>query len=121
MLTCLEENGKLQNLIIERVPGSNEIPSGIDLILNNNSLDCIIGLGVVIKGSTSHHHLVAKSSGNAMQNLALQYHTPVINGIVVTDDIHSAEERITGKLDRGLEFARAALEMAVLRKKWTKT
>jgi 6,7-dimethyl-8-ribityllumazine synthase len=121
VLSCLEENGKLQNLIIERVPGSNEIPSGIDLILNNNSLDCIIGLGVVIKGSTSHHHLVAESSGHAMQNLALQYHTPVINGIVVTDDLRSAEERITGQLDRGLEFARAALEMAVLRKKWTKT
>ena len=55
VLSCLEENGKLQNLIIERVPGSNEIPSCIDLILNNNSLDCMIGLGVVIKGSTSHH------------------------------------------------------------------
>jgi 6,7-dimethyl-8-ribityllumazine synthase len=55
-----------------------------------------------------------------MQNLALQYHTPVINGIVVTDDMHSAEQRIIGQLDRGLEFARAALEMAVLRKKWTK-
>ena len=121
VLSCLEENGKLQNLIIERVPGSNEIPSCIDLILNNNFLDCIIGLGVVIKGSTSHHHLVAESSGQAIQKLALQYHTPVINGIVVTDDIHSAEERITGQMDRGLEFAKAALEMAVLRKKWTKT
>ena len=67
VLSCLEENGKLQDLLIERVPGSNEIPSCIDLILNNNSLDCIIGLGVVIKGSTSHHHLVAESSGHAMQ------------------------------------------------------
>ena len=120
VLSCLEENGKLQNLIIERVPGSNEIPSCIDLILNNNSLDCIIGLGVVIKGSTSHHHLVAEASGHALQNLAMQYHTPVINGIVVTDDLQSAEERITGPLDRGLEFAKAALEMAALRKKWTK-
>jgi 6,7-dimethyl-8-ribityllumazine synthase len=44
----------------------------------------------------------------------------VINGIVVTDDLQSAEERITGPLDRGLEFAKAALEMAALQKKWTK-
>jgi 6,7-dimethyl-8-ribityllumazine synthase len=63
---------------------------------------------------------VAEASGHALQNLAIQYHTPVINGIVVTDDLQSAEERITGPLDRGLEFAKAALEMAALRKKWTK-
>ncbi len=120
VLDCLEENGKLQNLIVERVPGSNEIPSAVDLILNSRSFDSIIGLGVVIKGSTSHHQLVAELSGYALQNLSLQYHTPVINGIVVTDNVQAAEERITGPLDRGSEFARAAIEMAALKKKWTR-
>ena len=120
VLDCLEENGKLQNLIVERVPGSNEIPSAVDLILDSSSLDSIIGLGVVIKGSTSHHQLVAELSGYALQNLSLQYHTPVINGIVVTDNVQAAEERITGPLDRGSEFARAAIEMAALKKKWTR-
>ena len=120
VLDCLEENGKLQNLIVERVPGSNEIPSAVDLILDSSSLDSIIGLGVVIKGSTSHHQLVAELSGHALQNLSLQYHTPVINGIVVTDNVQAAEERITGPLDRGSEFANAAIEMAALKKKWTR-
>ena len=120
VLDCLEENGKLQYLIVERVPGSNEIPSAVDLILDSSSLDSIIGLGVVIKGSTSHHQLVAELSGYALQNLSLQYHTPVINGIVVTDNVQAAEERITGPLDRGSEFARAAIEMAALKKKWTR-
>jgi 6,7-dimethyl-8-ribityllumazine synthase len=110
----------LQNLLIERVPGSNEIPSGIDLLLKNQTFNCMVGLGVVIKGSTSHHHLVAEASGHALQTISLQYHTPVINGIVVTDDIQSAEDRITGHIDRGLEFAEAALQMAQLHKKWTK-
>ena len=120
VLDCLEENGKLQNLIVERVPGSNEIPSAVDLILDSSSLDSIIGLGVVIKGSTSHHQLVAELSGHALQNLSLQHHTPVINGIVVTDNVQAAEERITGPLDRGSEFARAAIDMAALKKKWTR-
>ena len=118
--SCLEENGKLGKLLIERVPGSNEIPSCIDLILQNSSLDCMIGLGVVIKGSTSHHHLVAESTAHSLQTLSMQYHIPIINGIVVTDDLHSAEQRIVGDIDRGLEFAQAALHMAQLRKKWTK-
>jgi 6,7-dimethyl-8-ribityllumazine synthase len=114
------ENAGLQNLLIERVPGSNEIPSGIDLILQNKTFDCFVALGVVIKGTTSHHHLVAEASGHALQKISLQYHIPVINGIVVTDDIKSAEDRITGHIDRGLEFAEAALHMAQLHKKWTK-
>ena len=91
-----------------------------DIILQNKTFDCFVALGVVIKGTTSHHHLVAEASGHALQKISLQYHIPVINGIVVTDDIKSAEDRITGHIDRGLEFAEAALHMAQLHKKWTK-
>jgi 6,7-dimethyl-8-ribityllumazine synthase len=52
--------------------------------------------------------------------LVVRYNTPIINGIVVTDTLQDAEERITGKLDRGHEFAQAAIEMGNLQKKWTK-
>ena len=104
--SCLQEKGMLKKLLIERVPGSNEVPSGIDLILEGTSFDCMIGLGVVIKGSTSHHHLVAEASGHALQNLSVKYHTPIINGIVVTDDLQSAEDRIVGEIDRGKNLHR---------------
>ena len=117
---CLQEKGMLKKLLTERVPGSNEVPSGIDLILESASFDCMIGLGVVIKGSTSHHHLVAETSGHSLQNLSVKYHTPIINGIVVTDDLQSAEDRIVGEIDRGKEFAKAALHMAHLKRKWTR-
>lgn len=116
----LQGEPKVTDLLIERVPGSNEIPSCIDLILQNKSFDCMVALGVVIKGSTSHHHLVAEATAHALQDLSFHYHVPIINGIVVTDDLQSAEERITGQIDRGFEFAKAALQMAQLRKKWTK-
>lgn len=116
--SCLQEKAMLKKLLIERVPGSNEVPSGIDLILESASFDCMIGLGVVIKGSTSHHHLVAEASGHSLQNLSVKYHTPIINGIVVTDDLQSAEDRIVGEMDRGKEFAQAALHMAYLKRKW---
>ncbi len=117
---CLEANGKLSELLIERVPGSHELPSCIDLILQSKSFDCVIGLGVVIKGNTSHHHLVADTTGHALQKLSTSLHIPIINGVIVTEDRETAVERITGSIDRGLEFAQAALQMANLRRKWTK-
>ena len=119
--TCLCENGQPGELLVERVPGSHEIPSALHLMLNARPFSCMIGLGVVIKGATSHHHLVAESAGNAIQSLVSRHGVPVINGIVVTDDENSANERINGPLNRGREFAQAALEMAHLYDKWTKT
>jgi len=117
---CLSKNGVPNSLIVERVPGAHEIPSALCMMLNASKFSCMIGLGVVIKGSTSHHHLVAESAGHAIQNLTISHCTPIINGIVVTDSLNDAEERITGKLDRGKEFANAAIEMGYLQEKWTK-
>lgn len=117
---CLCVNGNPRELLIERVPGSHEIPSALNLMLNAKSFSCMIGLGVVIKGGTSHHHLVAESAGNSIQSLVSRHGVPIINGIIVTDDYDSANERINGKLNRGKEFAQAALEMAHLHDKWTK-
>jgi len=119
VVTVLQEQGKPAELVIERVPGSHEVPAGLSLLAETGRFSCLIGLGVVIKGSTSHHHLVAESAGNAIQSLVVRHTLPIINGIVVTDDLANAEERITGRLDRGREFAYAALEMAQFHQKWT--
>ena len=118
VIEVLNEQGTPAQVIIERVPGAHEVPAGLSLLADSGRFSTLIGLGVVIKGSTSHHHLVAESAGHAIQSLVVQHRLPIINGIVVTDNLTTAEERITGKLDRGKEFAHAALEMASLRKKW---
>ncbi len=120
VLDCLHENGKPEKLLIERVPGSHEIPAALSLMLASEKFSCLLGLGVVIKGATSHHHLVAESASNAIQNLVVMNNIPIINGIIVTDNLKDAEERITGRLDRGHEFAQAVIEMGNLQKKWTK-
>ena len=119
VVEVLHEQGKPGDLVIARVPGSHEVPAGLSLLAASGRFSCLIGLGVVIKGSTSHHHLVAESAGHAIQSLVVQYRLPIINGIVVTDDLSTAEERITGSYDRGREFAHSALEMASFRQRWT--
>ena len=116
----LNFTGIPKEVIMERVPGSHELPAALKLMLEGRSFHCLIALGVVIRGSTSHHHLVAESAGHAIQSLVVDRGVPIVNGIVVTDDQRSAEERITGSLDRGKEFAQSALRMAQLYEKWTK-
>ena len=116
----IEEAGPPERLVVERVPGSHEVPVAMAMILESESLDCLVGLGVVIKGTTAHHHLVAENAGSALQQLAMERTIPIINGIIVTDRPEDALERVTGQIDRGREFAMAALQMAALKKKWKK-
>lgn len=116
----IEEAGPPEHLVVERVPGSHEVPVAMAMMLESESFDCLVGLGVVIKGATSHHHLVAENTGSALQQLAMERTIPIINGIIVTERPEEARERVTGQIDRGREFAMAAIQMAALKKKWKK-
>ena len=46
---------------------------------------------------------------------------PVINGILVVNNLAQAEARTGETINRGKEFAQAALEMAQFTKKWKTT
>jgi 6,7-dimethyl-8-ribityllumazine synthase len=76
--------------------------------------DCVISLGVLIGGDTNHHEMVGQSVSQALQRVALSTHTPVINGVIVANTLKQAQARCLGSINRGAEFARAALEMAAL-------
>jgi 6,7-dimethyl-8-ribityllumazine synthase len=119
LLDRLEEAGaKEENLVIERVPGSHEVPGGLALLSEAGDFDCLVGLGVVIKGDTSHHKLVGESAAFGLQRIALESGSPTINGIVVVDAPGQAQERVGPEIDRGAEFADAAIKMGNLRQKW---
>lgn len=95
-----------------RVPGANEIPYVANLLAQTDEYDCIIALGVVLAGETNHHEHIAHSTGVALQGIGIQSEVPVINGIIVANTREQAEARVLGDMDRGAEFAHAALEMA---------
>ena len=87
-------------------------------ILREFRPDCVIGLGVLIRGDTNHHELVGESVSHALQRVAIETGIPVINGVLVVNTLAQAKARSIGKVNRGVEFARAALEMAALRRKF---
>ncbi|MCB1120343.1 MAG: 6,7-dimethyl-8-ribityllumazine synthase [Verrucomicrobiae bacterium] len=116
-LKTLHESGvKDDNLRIMRVPGSNEVPWGVQILAATGELDCCIGLGVLLRGGTVHFEVVAQSASDGLQMVALNEMIPVINGIVVADTIEQALERTSGEIDRGREFGEAALQMAKLKR-----
>lgn len=104
-------------LILVRVPGSHEVPWAANELARRGRPDVVIALGVLIGGDTSHHEMVGASVSAALQQVAVETRVPVINGVIVTNTRPQAIARCRGKINRGGEFATAALEMAALRRR----
>jgi 6,7-dimethyl-8-ribityllumazine synthase len=107
---------KQKRIKIVRVPGSHELPVAALWLAQGRAHDCVIALGVLIGGDTKHHEMVGQSVSHALQQVVFTIRKPVINGVIVADTLKQAEERCLGAISRGTEFARAALEMAALRR-----
>ena len=72
--------------------------------------DAVIALGAVIRGETTHYETVAGECAAGIQRAQLATGVPIVFGVLTTDTVDQARER----LDKGAEFAAAAVEMATL-------
>lgn len=106
---------KGKRIAVIRVPGSHEVPWAAHELALSKRRDVVIALGVLIGGDTSHHEMVGQSVSQALQRIAIETRVPVINGVIVANTRAQAEARTHGPIDRGAEFAAAALEMAALK------
>lgn len=104
-----------EHIMVERVPGSNELPIAVQFVASKGRIDAIIALGVIIAGGTKHFELVADASNMGLQQVALESGIPVVNGVIVGDDEEQVKERCIGSIPKGVEFGQCALEMARLR------
>ena len=116
MARLMRAGVKEPNIKLVRVPGSHEVPWAAQALAKQPRVDCVIGLGVLIAGDTNHHEMVGASVSHALQTVALGSGVPVINGVIVVNSLAQAKARSVGKINRGAEFAQAALEMAALRR-----
>ena len=108
------------HVAVVRVPGSHEVPWAVRALARRRGFDCVIGLGVLIAGDTNHHEMVGESVSHALQRVALETGVPVINGVIVVNSRAQAKARCVGKINRGAEFAAAALEMGALKRKFSR-
>lgn len=102
------------NLTVVRVPGSNELPLAAHMLIRSRKPDAVIALGVILRGATLHFELVANAASDGLMKVSLKSGVPVINGVIAADTLAQARARCGGDIDRGAEFAAAAVAMADL-------
>lgn len=118
----LEFGVKEENIVIETVPGSFELPFGTKLFFEKQeklgkALDAVIPIGVLIKGSTMHFEYICDSVTHQLMKLNFELNKPVIFGVLTCLTDEQAEARaglIEGKMhNHGEDWGAAAVEMAV--------
>lgn len=107
--------GNLGDVSVIRVPGAWEIPTVVSRIAQKRSVEAIIALGAVIRGSTPHFDYVAAEVSKGIASASLQTGVPVAFGVLTTDSIEQAIERAGTKSgNKGWEAAMSAIEMVAL-------
>jgi 6,7-dimethyl-8-ribityllumazine synthase len=92
------------------VPGAFELPIGAMALAKTRRYVAVIALGCVIRGETAHFEYVAGEAASGLQLAALETGVPVAFGVLTTDNLEQAMNRV----DKGAEAVRSALEMADL-------
>ncbi|MFB6259027.1 MAG: 6,7-dimethyl-8-ribityllumazine synthase [Flavobacteriales bacterium] len=101
-----------ENLVINRVPGSFEIPYGVQRQLTGDSPDAVLALGSLIRGATTHFDVIAHSVAHTLQELSIRFSTPVLFGVLTDENMDQARERAGGsKGNKGQEAALAAMRL----------
>ena len=76
----------------------------------------IIAVGCIIKGDTRHDEYLSNSIINSMHSISVEYATPIINGVITTNNLEQAIERAGKKYRKGREFALTSMAMLSLTK-----
>lgn len=115
--TLIRHEVNADNIDVAYVPGAFEIPLVAKKLAEKEKYDAVITLGCVIKGSTSHYNYVCNEVSKGISRANDVTNTPVIFGVLTTDNIEQAVERAGTKAgNKGSEAAISAIEMANLLK-----
>ena len=105
----------VDNVDVAWVPGAFEVPFLAKKMAETKKYDAIIGLGTVIRGSTTHYDYVCNETAKGIASVGLTTGVPVMFGIVTTETIEQAIERSGTKAgNKGYDAAVSAIEMANL-------
>jgi 6,7-dimethyl-8-ribityllumazine synthase len=105
------------------VTGALEIPAGMAIALDaaeaaGRPYDGVVALGCVIRGETFHFEIVAGESARALMDMSVARLLALGNGILTTETEEQAEERADpARGDKGGDAARAAIALALLKRK----
>jgi 6,7-dimethyl-8-ribityllumazine synthase len=116
-LTIAAAGGKTVSV---RVPGTFEVTAAAAQMAKSGRYDCIVALGVLLQGETSHAQHIGNAVANGLTTISIMTGVPTIFGIVTANTLRQAQVRCRSKnYNRGREAAHTAIEMARLWKSKT--
>lgn len=102
-------------ITVVEVPGAVEIPLVLQKLSELNQFDALVALGAVIRGETTHYDYVCNLVSQGCQKISLKYKTPVVFGVLTTENEEQALERCGGRHGhKGREAIDTACEMVAL-------
>jgi 6,7-dimethyl-8-ribityllumazine synthase len=114
--TLLKHGATSGNIRKEYVPGTFELTYGAAKMIKSENLDAVIVLGCVIQGETRHFDFICQGVAYGISKLNIKYKTPVIFGVLTTNNLQQAIDRAGGKHgNKGDEAAITAVKMAALK------
>jgi 6,7-dimethyl-8-ribityllumazine synthase len=121
-LAALKEHGVAEDAIdVALVPGAFELPLCAQRLAATGRYDALVCLGAVVRGDTPHFDYVAGEAARGLQEAALATGTPIVFGVLTTDTLQQALDRIGGSEGhKGEEAANTALEMIELLRRLAK-
>ncbi len=119
--TLIKYGAKKSNIKTVNVPGSFELPSGAQYLLECTDVDAVICLGCLIQGETRHFEFICNAVANGISNVSIEYNSPVIFGVLTTNNLQQAKDRSGGKHgNKGDEAAITAIKMVAMQKNLAK-
>lgn len=111
----LDRGAEADALDLFWVPGAFEIPLAAGRIASSGRFDAVVTLGSVIRGGTPHFEYVCRAVTDGVREASTRSGVPIAFGVLTTDDIGQAWDRVGGAHgNKGADAALAALEMARL-------
>lgn len=102
-----------RNVRVVEAPGAFELPFLCRRLALSKRYDAVVALGCIVRGQTPHDRYIAQAVAQGVMAVGLETGVPVIFGVLTPLNARQARARAgRGEANKGVESARAALEMA---------
>ena len=114
--TLMEHGVKESDIILRHVPGSFELTTGTQMMIEYSLVDAVIAIGCVVRGETPHFDYICQGVTAGLTRISIDYEIPVIFGVLTTNNLEQALDRAGGKHgNKGVEAAVTAIKMVALK------